>query len=379
MALARLSRGHVMRRPSRDRIIVRHLLGALALLAAATFAPVTDAAATSGPATDAVASNTVASNTVASNTVASNTVASNTRPADSPAPGGLRIQLVDVPAAQAANPRALRSIVGHVPPGTTIHRQVLIANYGAAVAHVAVYPDAAIISNGVFVGSAGRTRSELTTWTRTSRQKLILPPHSRVNVTVTITVPKDATAGERYGVIFAQETSHLPIANGFAIDEVNRTGVRIYLLVGRGAAAQTNFVMGPLSVTRSADGRPLVATRVRNTGRRAVDLGGYLTLTGARGGRAGPFGTQLTATLAPGQSGQVAMDLGQRLPDGLWHARLVLVSGLTQRRLDATIHLADRPAAGLRIPRYLIAALAVVTALALFITLARRRRLNDWR
>jgi hypothetical protein len=378
-----------MRRPSREWVAARHLLGALALLASAAFARATYAAATLAPitaaaatfavasnavATDAMAGNAVASNAPATDAVAGNAVASNARPA----PRGLRVQLVDIPAAQAANPRALRSIVGHVPPGTTIHRHILIANRGAAVAHVAVFPDAAIISNGVFVGSAGRTRSELTTWTRTSRQKLILPPHSAANVAVTITVPKDATAGERYGVIFAQETSHLPIADGFAIDEVNRIGVRVYLLVGRGDAPQTTFVMGPPSVTRSADGLPLVATRVRNTGRRAVDLSGYLTLTDARGGRAGPFGTRLTATLAPGQSGQVEMDLGKGLPNGLWHARLVLVSGLTQRRMDATIHVADRPAPGLRIPRYLIAALAVATAFALFMMLVRRRP-ADWR
>lgn len=354
-----------MRWSSRERI-VRHPIGALALTAAAIIAP---PAAIAGPA----GTGTPPTGTV----TAAGALTRILRPASSPAPGRLGVEPVDVPAAQAANPRTLGAIIGHVRPGAAIRRRLLIANHGGAVAHVAIYPDAAVIRDGAFLGSAGRARSDLTAWTTTSRQRIILAPHAAAKVAVTIAVPPDASPGERYGVIFAQETSRLPVRSGFAINEVSRVGVRIYLLVGRGDAPQTDFAVGPLRVSRPADGPPLAAARVTNTGRRAVDLSGNLTLYSVRGVRAGPFATQLGTTLAPGQSGQVEMDLANWLPGGVWRARLVLVSGLTRRRVAATVRVGGAPGSGTGIrfaSRYLIAAMAAVILLVLFVSLARRRR-----
>ena len=114
-----------------------------------------------------------------------------------PGPGSFGIRLVDVPSAEADNPRALRYIIDHLGPGTTIHRRILVENLGPAAARITVYPDAATISGGAFIGDAGETRSDLTSWITMNRHALVLGPHANTMVTVPIRVPRDASSGER--------------------------------------------------------------------------------------------------------------------------------------------------------------------------------------
>jgi len=264
-----------------------------------------------------------------------------TRPAlaaAGPGPASFGIRLVDVPSDEAGNPRALRYIIDHLHPGITIHRRVLVENLGPAAARITVYPDAATISGGSFTGDAGETRSDLTTWITTNEHTVALGPHANTMVTVTIRVPRDASSGERYGVIWAQETSRLRYRSGLAITEINRVGIRIYLSVGPGGAPPSNFVVTSLTATRSAHGQPVVITHIHNTGGRALDIGGYLKLSGGPGGlTAGPYKINDNITIAPGQSEPIETVLSQRLPNGPWLAQVDLVSGLTERRAEAAV------------------------------------------
>ena len=50
------------------------------------------------------------------------------RPQHAPSSQGFGVQLADVPAAEVANPRALRYIIDYLPTGTVIHRRILIIN-----------------------------------------------------------------------------------------------------------------------------------------------------------------------------------------------------------------------------------------------------------
>jgi hypothetical protein len=245
---------------------------------------------------------------------------------------------VDVPSAEADNPRALRYIIDHLGPGTTIHRRILVENLGPAAARITVYPDAATISGGAFIGDAGETRSDLTSWITMNRHALVLGPHANTMVTVTIRVPLDASSGERYGVLWAQEASRLQNRGGLAITEINRVGVRVYLSVGPGGAPPSNFVVTSLTTTRSAHGQPVVIAHVHNTGGRALDISGYLKLSDGPGGlTAGPYKIDDDITIAPGQSEPMEIVLSQRLPNGPWLAQIDLVSGLTERHAEATI------------------------------------------
>jgi hypothetical protein len=293
-----------------------------------------------------------------------------------PGPGSFGIRLVDVPSAEADNPRALRYIIDHLGPGTTIHRRILVENLGPAAARITVYPDAATISGGSFMGDAGEARSDLTTWITTNQVTVALGPHANTMVTVTIRVPRDASSGERYGVIWAQETSRLQYRSGLAITEINRVGVRIYLSVGPGGAPPSNFVVTSLTATRSAHGQSVVVAHVHNTGGRALDISGYLKLSDGPGGlTAGPYRIDDDITIAPGQSEPMEVALSKRLPNGPWLAQVDLVSGLTERQAEATIQF---PGYGARtaISGYLITGgiLLIILAMIAAAWLVRRNR-----
>jgi hypothetical protein len=280
-------------------------------------------------------------------------------------PARFGIRLVDVPVDEANNPRAFRYIIDHLNPGTTIHRRVQIANLGASAARITVYPDAAVIRGGYFIGDVGETPSELTTWITVSRPSVSLAPNARAMVTVTIRVPRTASPGNLYGVIWAQETGLGKTGYGINVLEVNRVGIRIYLSVGPGGPPPVNFDITSITATRSASGQMQVLAQVHNTGGQAIDASGYLKLTDGPGGlSAGPY-QETGVTLAPGQSEPIKVVLDKQLPNGPWRALIELTSGITQRSAVATIDFS--PAAG---ANYLIIAVILLIVLVLLAGLA---------
>ena len=199
-----------------------------------------------------------------------------------------------------------------------------------------VYAAAASLRRGKFAFAPGRTRNELSTWTSVSRRQLRVPADGKAFETVTIKVPKDASAGERYAVIWAEVSTPSPVAGGVRL--VNRVGVRMYLSIGPGGSARSNFAIRSLTAKRSVSGRPFVIAKLRNSGRRTLDISGTLTLSAGPGGlRAGPFPVKLRTALAPGTSDQLTVKLDRRLPRGPWRARMRLRSGLVQRVAVATV------------------------------------------
>ena len=91
------------------------------------------------------------------------------------------------------------------------------------------------------------------------------PAGAKSLATVTIAVPGDASPGERYGVVWAELPAAIPPGGGIAA--VNRVGVRIYLSVGQGNEPASDFGITTFEARRDADGNPLVAAIVHNTGR----------------------------------------------------------------------------------------------------------------
>ena len=291
-----------------------------------------------------------------------------------PGPARFGIRLVDIPVAEADNPRAYRYIIDHLNPGTTIRRRVQIVNLSASAAHVTVFPDAATIRGGYFIGDVGQTPSDLTTWITMSRPSVSLAPNARAMVTVTIQVPRTASPGNLYGVIWAQETGVGKSSNGINLIEANRVGIRIYVSVGPGGPPPVNFDITSIAATRSARGQLLVRAQVHNTGGQAIDATGTLKLTDGPGGlTAGPY-QETGVTLAPGQSEPIKVVLNKQVPNGPWRAQIDMTSGITHRSAEATIDFS--PAAGAN-RRYLIVAviLIVLVLLAgLAVWLIRRNR-----
>lgn len=257
-------------------------------------------------------------------------------PQASPDPGGIGIRLLDAPTSAGEDPRARIYIVDHLKPGAVITRRVEVTNTTDSVKSVVVYPAAASVRRGSFAPADGRAPSELTQWTKVEPPTLSLAPGGRAPVTVTVSVPTDASPGERYGVMWAEHAGATPQGGGITL--VTRAGVRFYLSVGPGGAPAAKFALDGLTAQRAADGSPSVLAQVRNTGGRALDLSGDLNLTdGPAGLTAGPFPATLGVTLAPGDSSPVTVVLDRQIPDGPWQADLTLKSGLLEQTTKATV------------------------------------------
>jgi hypothetical protein len=214
-----------------------------------------------------------------------------------------------------------------------------------------------------------------------------LRPHTAATLTVTIAVPRDASPGEHYAAIWAETAALHPVRNqnsaqNHNVLEVSRVGIRVYLSIGPGGPPPASFTITSLSSARLPDGRPVTTAQIHNTGGRALDLTGELTLTHGPGGlSAGPFPARLGSTLAPGQSEPVTVTLDKQLPAGQWTALIHLKSGITDRTTQAVITIprhagetspATMPSLSSR--GYLVGVPLFTAALAFALYLHRRRR-----
>lgn len=255
--------------------------------------------------------------------------------ADPGTAGHIGIRLLDAPP-RRHDPRASRYIVDHVSPGTTIHRRIQIENASDQIQHIEIYSSAATIQNGIFNPGIDRNPNELSSWVSVDHNALVLDPRSAAPVVASIAVPGAASRGERYAVIWA-EVAAKPDASG-NIGIINRVGIRVYLDVGPGGEPPSDFTIDKLTPGRTPDGQPEVVAHVHNTGERALDMNGTLSLSdGPLSMSAGPFAVELGTTLNPGDNVPVTVLLDKRLPNGPWQARLTLGSGLVERTVTATL------------------------------------------
>ncbi|MEU7970523.1 hypothetical protein AB0B48_00600 [Micromonospora sp. NPDC049089] len=287
----------------------------------------------------------------------------------------------EAPTERRSDPRALRYIVDHLPPGTTIRRQLLIVNRTDQTRRVDVYPAAATLEDAAFRFGDGRAENELTSWVTLDERSVELEPWGETRVRATITVPPTASQGERYGVVWAS-TASAPRAGG-EITQVHRVGVRMYLDIGPGGEPASDFSIGEVRPARSPEGEPSLTVQVSNTGGRAIDLTGAVILSdGPAGSRAGPFPVGQGVTLAPGASGQVIARLPNTLPNGPWKAEVNLESGLVKRSIAAQVTFPDAGQVGKRgnvVSRMFSGWTVVATAVGLLLVvglamLARRSR-----
>lgn len=326
----------------------------------------------------------LATTTLAVPTLATPTRGARQAPLHQPADdtGRLGIQLLDAPTNRRSDPRAHIYIVDHLNPGQSIHRRVRVSNSTPTPLHLDLYPAAAAITDFAFTFAAGRAANELTTWTTLEKTSLDLAPDTSSTVMVTIDVPPAASAGERYAVIWAQTTAAPSPAGN--ITQLSRVGVRVYLDIGPGGEPASSFDITALTASKDPNRVPTLTANVHNTGGRALDLSGTLTLTdGPASTSAGPFAVTKGTTLALGDNGAVHVTLDPQLADGPWLAHLKLVSDLAREETTATITFpADgAPAHTIRpashhwpIPVTVITCLVLVAAAALAVRPWRRTR-----
>ena len=252
-----------------------------------------------------------------------------------PGQHGLGIRLMDASVSRKDDPRARIYIDDFVNPSTTVIRHVEDSDCTGKPMHVQVYPVASSIEKDGWSVAQGHTPNELTSWTDVSPGTLDLAAHEAESVTVTIAVPADASSGERYATIVAELP---PPKHGGTVSVANRVGVRVYLDVGAGGEPPSDFRVSTLTAERDVDGTPVVSAQVTNTGERAIDLTGELSLSDGPGGlRAGPFDVQTPRTLGIGGSGDVLVRLDGQTPAGPWLARLKLQSGFVSHTVTGRI------------------------------------------
>jgi hypothetical protein len=299
------------------------------------------------------------------------------------------IRLLEVPINLAHDPRASVYIIDHVAPGTTISRRIGVSNTGSNAVRVQLYSGAAVIRGGAFVAEPAGQNNDLSTWISVTPSVVNVPPDGQTTATATIAVPQGATPGERYGVVWAQPPAGTG-SGGVAV--VNRVGIRVYLSVGSGPAPPIDFTIDSLTAFRDRADNPFVTALVHNTGGRALDLSGSLTLTNGPGGtRAGPFRAKLGTTLGIGQTEPVTIPVDRRIPLGPWSATVTLTSDQVTRAASATISFPNAPGKSTgpvratpvrhRGPLFLsvagIAAAAIAGALVLLWLLWRRRKEDE--
>jgi hypothetical protein len=290
--------------------------------------------------------------------------------------GGIGIRLVALPGA-TRDPLARSYVVDRLSPGTTLRRTIEIHNGTTSPAQVAVYVAAADLHGGAFQFASGRTRNELSSWTSVSRSILSLPAGAETAETVSVDVPKMASSGERYAVVWAEISAAAPAGGGVTL--VNRVGVRMYLTIGPGGAGHASFVIGSPTAQRSGSGEPLVVANVRNTGKRTLSIGGTLILSDGPGGlQEGPIPVKLAAPLGPNMSAPATVALDGSLPPGPWRAELQLNSGFIERSAVATITFpavipVTPPGSGGGI-LFVFLLLALLAAVALVILIVRELR-----
>lgn len=264
------------------------------------------------------------------------------RPADKALVG---VRLLEIPANRMDDPRSQAFIVDHVNPGTTFTRRFEVYSTSPKPQHVQLYASAAGIKGGRFTFAPARTSNELSSWITLNRSVADLPARGSIPVQATVAVPEWAAKAERYAVIWAQVSSAGAGQQG-NIALVNRVGIRTYLDVGPGGEPPSDFQIGRIVPQRTDDGQPKIVATVSNTGQRAIDLDGELSLSdGPSALSGGPFQINRDTTLAPGDHGDITALLGRDLPDGPWKFHLTLRSGRISHTTTGTLTFPAKPGA----------------------------------
>jgi hypothetical protein len=303
---------------------------------------------------------------------------------------GIGIRLADASVARRDDPRALAYVDDFVKPGTTFTRHVQVYDFTPDPVHLLMYGAPASIVGESFTMAARGAHSELTDWMTVTPSTVDLQPGRSTTVVVTFRVPEQASRGERYGAVVAELPATKPKPGRVSV--ATRVGVRVYLSVGPGGEPASDFTISTLTAKRLADGTPVVTAAVTNTGGRALDLGGTLTLTDGPGGlRAGPYKVTNIPTLAIGRRGTVDIPLDKQTPNGPWLATLRLRSGYVSHAVKGRIVFPSTPGASstpvkavpitknrhVLVPLAIGLILAIVLGLLLFLLWKRRRRKDD--
>ncbi|WDZ82263.1 hypothetical protein [Micromonospora cathayae] len=302
--------------------------------------------------------------------------------------GSIGIQLLEATAGRADDPRAHVYVIDHLNPGARMTRRFAVTNTSRSPQQIALSVGPAEIRGNEFVPAADPDANELPEWVTVNRASVLVPPQSSIELRAAVAIPPRASRGERYGAIWAAVASRHKGEPAGTVEKIHRVGIRLYLDIGPGGDPPSDFEISQLVPGRTEEGDPVVRATVRNTGERALDMGGKLWLSDGPGGlSAGPFPVQVGTTVAIGGTADVRVPLDRQLPNGPWQARVRLESGRIHREVTGTLTFPEArgtwgPPALLdgRTRWVLIAGgVALLVVAVLLVVLARRSRTHDRR
>jgi hypothetical protein len=294
--------------------------------------------------------------------------------------GSVGIRLLEAPVSLQGDPRASTYIVDNLPPGTTITRKIEVSNGSDQERTINMYAAAASVGEGGFTVGDDRAVNELSTWMSVSPNEATMPPNSTAQAEVTIDVPSDAPEGEQYAVVWAQVSDSQP---GSSIQNVSRVGIRTYLSVGPGNGPPSDLEIGSVSASRDGEGAPELTATVTNTGGRALDPQGTVTLSGGPGGISTSPAEAAGSSIAPGQSGSVTFTLDPALPAGPWQAAVTVTSGLVNKTSNVELTFPDQGSvaaqdssseSGTPVWVWAVVALGIIAVAAAVLIVIRRRK-----
>jgi hypothetical protein len=163
-----------------------------------------------------------------------------------PSSGGIGVRLLPTRVSAVNDPRARVYIIENPKPGTTIERVIAVSNTTGSPQDVTLYAGGARFANETFVPGPNNA---LSTWITVRPSSVNLPQGTSQNAHVTIAVPRTASPGESYAVVWA--AVEVP---GSVITQINRVGIRVYLAVRPGSLSPTTSALGPQSATNSSNG-----------------------------------------------------------------------------------------------------------------------------
>ena len=173
-------------------------------------------------------------------------------------------------------------------PGAVIQDAVTVFNFGNVQENFQVYATDAINNDeGQFdVLPADTKPSDVGTWVKFSQDGITVSPGKQATIPITITIPRDAPAGDHVGAIIASSPTSGTDALGNVVTFDRRTGSRVYVRVSGPLTAELAVTNVDTTYDHSVNplgGTARVKYRIENRGN--VRLAGTATLSVA-----GPFG-----------------------------------------------------------------------------------------
>jgi hypothetical protein len=281
-------------------------------------------------------------------------------------PAGIGLRLADGPI-DAAGGLATDRISHVLPAGGSEQWTVEVVNSGPEPRVIPLTVGAAELVDGQFRPADGAAGAELPDWVTIDPSSPLVPGGGRVQATVTVDVPDDATDGDHAAAVWASATSHGPVT------QVHRVGLRALITVADGVPA-AGFAISDITVEPAGEGHASIAVEVANTGGRMVEVAGELSLEDGPGGVSAGELRLLPTSIAMGTSEVLRAPVDPDLPTGRWTVDVRIVGDGLSDESSTTLMLGSQPAEADGEGRAAVIALAVLLLLLTVVALLLARR-----